>query len=191
MTFYDVKIPLKIVASDVKRREAMIFDKGTLVDAIMASCSMPGLFMPFQLKGRMLFDGGVLNPLPTEPLVEMGVKRIIAVNVTPSREDIRRQYESVKDELNDNTSSVQGREWFNLKRFIKERFKMNILDYIFSSFEIMQSEVAQKEAQLADVVLHPNLSGLHWLALHKSEVFVRRGEEEARRNIEKIRQLIT
>jgi len=40
-------------------------------------------------------------------------------------------------------------------------------------------------------VLHPNLSGLHWLALHKSEVFVRRGEEEARRNIEKIRQLIT
>ncbi|HOU37089.1 MAG TPA: patatin-like phospholipase family protein, partial [Candidatus Omnitrophota bacterium] len=101
LTFYDVRIPLKIVASDVKRRETLVLDRGTLVDAIMASCSMPGVFMPFKMKGQMLFDGGVLSPLPTEPLVEMGVKRVIAVNVTPSREDIRRQYESVKDDLNE------------------------------------------------------------------------------------------
>jgi len=190
MTFYDVKIPLKIVASDVKRRETMVLDRGTLVDAIMASCSMPGIFMPFKMKGQMLFDGGVLSPLPTEPLVEMGVKRVIAVNVTPSREDIKRQYESVKDDLNGDTASAHGREWFNLKRYIQEQFKTNILDFIFSSFEIMQSEVAQKEAQLADVVLHPDLSGLHWLALHKSEAFAGRGEEEARRHIDKIKQLI-
>jgi len=191
MTFYDVKIPLKIVASDVKRRESIVLDKGSLVDAIMASCSMPGIFMPFKMKDQMLFDGGVLSPLPTEPLVEMGIKRIIAVNVTPSREDIKRQYASAKDDIEANPSSGHGREWFNLKKYFREKFKTNILDVIFSSFEIMQSAVAQKEANLADVVLHPDLSGLHWLALHKADVFAKRGEDEARRNLDKIKQLIS
>jgi predicted acylesterase/phospholipase RssA len=132
-----------------------------------------------------------LSPLPTEPLIEMGVKRIIAVNVTPSRDDIKRQYEAVKDDINGDPATVSGREWFNLKKYFQEKFKTNILDFIFSSFEIMQSEVAQKEAQLADVVLHPNLSGLHWLALHKSDAFAKRGEEEARSHIDKIKQLIS
>lgn len=190
MTFYDVKIPLKIVASDVKKRETLVLDRGSLVDAIMASCSMPGIFMPFKMKDKMLFDGGVLSPLPTEPLIEMGIKRVIAVNVTPSREDIKRQYESAKDDMEGDRPSG-GREWFDLKGYFQEKLKTNILDVIFSSFEIMQSAVAQKEAQLADVVLHPDLSGLHWLSLHKAEVFAKRGEEEARRNLDKIKQLIS
>ncbi len=121
----------------------------------------------------------------------MGIKRIIAVNVTPSRDDIKRQYEAVKDDINKDTATVHGREWFNIKRYFQEKFKTNILDFIFSSFEIMQSEVAKKEAQFADVVLHPNLTGLHWLALHKSDAFAKRGEEEARRHIDKIKQLIS
>jgi len=189
-TFFDVKIPLKIVASDVKRREPLVIEQGSLVDAIMASCSMPGIFMPFEMKGKMLFDGGVLSPLPTEPLIEMGVKRIIAVNVTPSRDDIKRQYEAVKDHIDGDTTTAHSKTWFDLKRFFQEKFKANILDVIFSSFEIMQSEVAQREAQLADVVLHPNLAGLHWLELHKSDAFAKRGEDEARRHIDKIKQLI-
>ena len=56
---------------------------------------MPGVFRPFKFKNEMLFDGGIINPLPTEPLLKMDVKKIIAVNVTPSREDIMRQYQKV------------------------------------------------------------------------------------------------
>ena len=120
----------------------------------------------------LLFDGGVINPLTTEPLFKMGVKKIIAVNVTPSRQDILRQYEKIKQNIKVNL------------------FKTNILDIIFSSIEILQSEVAQKEAQLADVVLHPDTSGLYWMELHRSEEFARRGEEETRKNLSKIWQLI-
>jgi hypothetical protein len=120
----------------------------------------------------------------------MGIKRIIAVNVTPSREDIKRQYDAAKDVIDGDTTTGPAKEWFNLKKYFQEKFKTNILDSIFSSFEIMQSEVAQKEAQLADVVLHPDVSGLHWLALPQSEAFAKRGEAEARSHIDKIRQLI-
>jgi len=188
-TFYDVKIPLKIVASDVKRKESKVLDKGLLVDAIMASCAMPGLFRPFKFKENILLDGGIINPLPTEVLFKMGVRKIIAVNVTPSREDIVGQYEKIR-EMVINSKAQKKIKRFNLKNYFIERYKTNILDIIFSSIEVMQSEVAQKEAQLADIVLHPDLSGLHWLELYKSEEFVRRGEQEARRNLGKIWQII-
>jgi hypothetical protein len=56
--------------------------------------------------------------------------------------------------------------------------------------EILQSEVAKNEGRLADIVLHPDTSGLYWLELHKAEEFALRGEEEARKNLDKIKQLV-
>jgi NTE family protein len=189
-TFYDVKLPLKIIASDVKRKESRVLDKGPLVDAIMASCAMPGVFIPFRLKEELLFDGGIVSPLPTEPLFKMGVKKIVAVNVTPSREDMLRQYEKFKEQLVLLPQAIKKRKWYSIKEYFRQRFRTNILDYIFSSIEILQSEVAKKEAQLADIVLHPDLEGLFWLELHRAEEFARRGEEEARRHLDRIRQII-
>jgi NTE family protein len=187
-TFYDVRLPLKIVASDVRRKESKILDKGLLVDAIMASCAMPGVFRPFKFKGDILLDGGVINPLPTEVLFKMGVKKIIAVNVTPSRDDVLRQYGKIKEQIG--TEVIQKKRWFNLESYFRDRFKMNILDIIFSSIEVMQSELAKKEAQLADIVLHPDTEGLSWLELHRSEEFTKRGEEVTRKNLDKIWQII-
>lgn len=186
-TFYDTRLPLKIVASDVKRKETRILDKGFLVDAVMASCAMPGVFAPFRLKGEMLFDGGVINPLPTEPLLKMGVKKIIAVDVTPGKEDIALQYEKLKEKITISPKeNLRKKRWFNFKGI----FQANILNIIFSSVEILQSEVAQKEAQFADVLLHPDTTGLYWLELHRASEFAKRGEDEARKNLDKIRQLI-
>lgn len=188
-TFYDLKIPLKIIASDIKMKEPRILDKGLLADAIMASCSMPGVFKPFRIKEDALFDGGVVHPLPTEPLFEMGVKKIIAVNVTPSRQDILKQYEKIK-EMVINSRGADKKQWFNLGEYFKEKFKTNILDIIFSSFEMLQSTVAEQEGNLADIVLHPDTSGMHWLELHKAEEFAKRGEEEARKHLDKIWKVI-
>lgn len=190
-TFHDTRLPLKIIASDVRKKEPRVLEKGLLIDALMASCAMPGVFLPFRLKEEMLFDGGVINPLPTEPLFTMGVRKIIAVNVTPSRQDIIRQYEQLRDKITVGLPlDTPRRNWFSFRRYLRDMFKVNILDIIFSSIEILQSEVAQKEAQLADVVLHPDTSGLFWLELHKAEEFARRGEEETRRNLDKIWQMV-
>lgn len=188
MTFYDVKCPLKIVACDVRRKEPRVIDKGLIVDAVMASCAMPGVFAPFRFKEEMLFDGGVVTPLPTEVLFKMGMKKIIAVNVTPSREDALRQYEKLKEQVG--IERMDKRRWFDLKGHLRARLKTNILDIIFSSIEVLQSEVARKEEQFADIVLHPDTSGLHWLELHRSEEFAKRGEEETRRNLGRIIEVI-
>lgn len=189
-TFYDVRLPLKIIASDIKRKEPIVFDKGPLIDAVMASCSMPGVFQPFKLNESILLDGGLTNPLPTEVLFKMGVKKIIAVNVTPSREDILKQYEKIKEDIAATKQAIKKKKWFNLKEYLQERFKNNILDIIFTSIEVMQSDIILREGQLADIVLHPDTSGLHWVELYKSREFALRGEEEARKNIARIRQVI-
>ena len=217
-TFSDVKLPLKIIASDVKRKEPRVLDKGLLIDAVMASCAMPGVFRPFRLREEMLMDGGVISPLPTEALFKMGVRKIIAVNVTPSRDDILGQFEKIKEQIT--LAPVQKKGWFtpketspkqtpldskhltgqkgiakfltgfSLKQYFRNKFKTNILDIIFSSIEVMQSELVQKEAQLADIVLHPDITGLNWLELGRGEDFAKRGEEEARRNLDRIWQVI-
>jgi NTE family protein len=189
-TFYDVKLPLKIVASDIRRKESRVMERGSLVDAIMASCAMPGVFQPFKAREEMLLDGGMISPLPTEPLFSMGIKKIIAVNVTPSREDILRQYEKMNGKIAAPFEAAGKGGGFSVKRYLAGKFRTNILEIIFSSVELMQSELAQKESQLADVVLHPDVSGLHWLELHRAPEFARIGEEEARRNLDKIRQVI-
>jgi NTE family protein len=189
-TFHDVRLPLKIIASDIRRKEPRILDKGLLVDAIMASCSMPGVFHPFRLHDEMLFDGGIINPLPTEALFKIGTNKIIAVNVTPSREDIARQLEAMKERIAPSRETLKKRKWFSLKRYLRGKVKNNILEVVFSSIEVMQSELVQREAELADIVLHPDTLGLHWMELHRAEEFAKRGEEEARRNLDKIWKIV-
>ena len=79
-TFEELQIPLSVVATDFHTGEQMIFDSGPLMPAVRASMSLPGLFEPVQYQGRMLIDGGVVNPLPQDLLV--GMDYVIAVDAS-------------------------------------------------------------------------------------------------------------
>lgn len=164
-TFRDLKYPLRIVAFDFIKKRPIVIKEGFLYKAVAASCAMPGVFDPVIFKGNILLDGGVLNPLPVQFLLDY-VKKIIAVNVTPSRE------ETVKEYVH------------------KKRFKFNILDFIFGSIETMQREFIDRALKLTDVVIHPGLEGLRWTEFNKVEEFIRRGEEAARIKLEEIKNLI-
>ncbi len=76
--FSQLKTKLVVVAFDCENRESMVIDEGFLVDAVLASCTVPGVFEPTYLCGTKVLDGGVLSPLPTEELRKRGMDRIIA-----------------------------------------------------------------------------------------------------------------
>ena len=80
-TFEELKIPLKIVATDYWKKEEVIFDKGKILPAIRASYSLPGLFTPVKIHGRVLIDGGIVNPLPYDILIK-DCDYTVAVDVT-------------------------------------------------------------------------------------------------------------
>jgi NTE family protein len=63
-TFADLAIPLILVTADLHAREAMVFSEGPLKPALAASMAVPGLVRPIELDGRVLVDGGVVDPLP-------------------------------------------------------------------------------------------------------------------------------
>lgn len=66
--FSKLRIPLAIAATDIGIGESIYFESGALIQPILASCSIPGMFEPIYYDSRYLVDGGVLNNLPVEPL---------------------------------------------------------------------------------------------------------------------------
>lgn len=80
-TFEDLKIPLAIVATDVENSEEVVYTSGNLVKIIRASCSIPGVFIPPRIEGRLLIDGGIKNTVPVSVAREMKADFVIAVDV--------------------------------------------------------------------------------------------------------------
>jgi len=66
--FAQLKIPLKILATDYYDQEQTILTEGSLRTAVAASIALPALFTPVTINGRMLMDGGLTNPLPFDIL---------------------------------------------------------------------------------------------------------------------------
>lgn len=77
----DAKIPLRIVATNIENGEAVIFTKGSVAEAVMASVCIPGLFVPKEYGGKKLVDGGLIKNLPLSLLEEMGAEYKIGVNL--------------------------------------------------------------------------------------------------------------
>jgi NTE family protein len=79
--FDDLPIPFRAVASDIVAGEAVVLSGGDLTLAIRASMSVPGVFAPARVDGRLLVDGGLIGNLPVDVMKGMGVDIIIAVDV--------------------------------------------------------------------------------------------------------------
>jgi NTE family protein len=79
--FEELVIPLAITATEIATGEGIVFRSGPLAEAVRASCAYPGVFPPVEADGRLLVDGGLAYPVPTQPLHEMDPDRIIAVHL--------------------------------------------------------------------------------------------------------------
>ena len=80
----DLRIPLSIIATDLKTGERVVITKGNIAKAVHASSAIPGVFSPVMFGGRLLADGLMVDNLPVETAKEMGADIIIAVDVVPN-----------------------------------------------------------------------------------------------------------
>ncbi|WP_419571111.1 patatin-like phospholipase family protein [Rheinheimera sp.] len=79
--FNQLAIPFRAVATDLTNRGAVVLAKGSLLHAVQASMSIPGVVRPMELDGRLLVDGGVANNLPVSIARGLGAERVIAVSI--------------------------------------------------------------------------------------------------------------
>ncbi len=80
-TVEEMRIPLGVAAPSCNPGDGVLFDSGSVVDPIRASCAYPGMFLPVEIDGRYLVDGMLSHPVPTRPLREMGADRVLAVHL--------------------------------------------------------------------------------------------------------------
>lgn len=88
--FSQFPIPFRTVATDIETGERVVLDYGDLVDSILASMTVPGVFAPVAIGGRLLVDGGIVDNLPVDLVREEGADIVIAVDVGTPLADRRK-----------------------------------------------------------------------------------------------------
>lgn len=81
VTFADIKTPLIVTATNLQTGLVEYLDKGLIVDALIASSAVPGVFPPHVIGENIYVDGGVLDNLPYEILFQQKMDRVIALNL--------------------------------------------------------------------------------------------------------------
>ena len=124
--FEDLTIPLIINATDIVNQKEIIFEKGPLISAVMASLAYPGFFKTRTINNNICVDGGVLNPLPFDLLNE--VDYIIMIDVSK---------QSIKIDENSNFKDIiLQSSWAMQKIIVDKRVETCKIPYVIIKPEI-------------------------------------------------------
>ena len=80
--FEESAVPLGVVATDLETGAERVFTSGPLIEPLLASAAMPGVYPPVEIEGRLYTDGGVANNVPIAPAVNLGATTLYVVNST-------------------------------------------------------------------------------------------------------------
>lgn len=158
----DLPIDFTAVAVDIEQGREIWLSKGSLFDAIRGSIAIPGLFTPHRYQGRLLVDGGILNPVPVAPTMRSLCDLTVVVNVNGPisasrlRADAKRT-EEVIETSDDSTLTERVRRFFNdlIERdgSAVEESEPGLAAMLMKSLETMQEVITRQHL----AVFRPNL----------------------------------
>jgi NTE family protein len=163
-TFDDLRIPLYVVAADITVGEQVVFNWGSVSDAVRASIGIPGIFAPWPWNGRYLVDGGVVNPVPITVLQERGADLIITSSVVRTPEE-------------------RGIVPPNVKR-------PNFIELMTSMMGAMEGEILKMGLHDVDVFIHPEVHNYNALDYDKADELIEIGEDAARQKLPAIKEML-
>lgn len=150
-TFEELRIPLKVVASDFWNRSEVVFGSGDLIPAVQASMALPGIFSPVVINDRVLVDGGAVNPVPFD-LLFGECEVTVAINVMGKRTESRDRVPSFSDAI------------FNTFQIMQRSILMQKL-----------------ERQAPTVYIEPDIVDIRVLEFYKADRVFKQAEGEKRR----------
>ena len=182
--FKDLEIPFAVVTTDIETMEELIIKEGSVIEAVRASISMPGIFTPVRWHNRFLIDGGVVNPIPVDVVRGMGADIVIASNTIglaqqrKGEQHSRRETEAKLNFYIGNTRlSVLKKRINNLARYDKDKIK--ILDDLFniakSKIYTLRGGAEAKAPNIFDVMtqsIHAMEYKLSKLALEPADIII-------------------
>jgi len=81
LTFEDLALPLSVIATNLSHGGRAVFQRGPLVDAVLASSAIPGIFPPVNVGGALYADGGMVDGCSVETAIELGARRIFVLAI--------------------------------------------------------------------------------------------------------------
>jgi NTE family protein len=78
--FEDLALPLGVVTTQVDTAEPLLIRSGRLLEPLLASCAIPGIFPPVEHEGRLLYDGGLVANVPMRQALTMGAKSLVVLD---------------------------------------------------------------------------------------------------------------
>lgn len=158
--FEDLRIPLAIVATDLKSGSAVILTEGDVAFAIRASCALPGWYVPVTDEhGRQLVDGGLVANIPTAAVRGLGADIVIAVDV-----------------------NSEGAKFIGPPH--------SIIGVLLQSIMVVQRTAAIHQLHDADVVISPKTGHIRWDEMGRVDELVALGEQAARATVQRIKHLL-
>lgn len=153
----DLDIGFTAVATDLDAQREIWFNKGPLFDAIRASIAIPSVLTPWEHDGRVLVDGGLLNPVPIAPALNQHTDMIVAVN------------------LNSRRTSQNGEDGKS------GRDLPGVLDVMTRSFETMQGAIARLKlaAYSPNVVINIPRDACNFYEFYRAKELIELGRERA------------
>lgn len=163
--FADLKLPLKVVATDMLSAEKVTLSEGSVLDALRASVAIPIIFPPWEVNGRLLIDGGASDPLPIDVAIQDGADIIIAMGFTLDYRNRFRTMTAVQEHLN----SI---------------YMNNILNYTYAFYNLAH------HAEIFPII--PEFEGsVSMFDVEKIPHVIERGEQAAHKQLPHIKRALT
>lgn len=179
----DLSIPYCAVATDAVSGTEVVFNSGSLYDAIRASISLPLVFSPVRQGERILLDGGLVNPLPLNRVRRSKHDLLVAVNV--SGHDYRGQVEMrriIKEQQNERSKVISL-----LSKLMPQDPELNYYTLLNRSISIMINKNAQQSLKLTppDILVDIPMNRYNTFDFDKVERLSAIGRNKTRRAVEK------
>ena len=183
----DLPIPYCAVATDLTAGKEVVFNKGSLFEAIRASISLPSFYEPVQRDGMILIDGGVINPIPLNRVKRLSGDILVGVDV--SGHDYKSQWEEMRrlTEWQKNDKSLKAKI---LDKLIPDNIEFNYYTMLSrsSSLMIRQNSILMAKLMKPDVLVDIQMSRYGGFDYDKSEKIIAIGRQKTSLALNKYEQ---
>lgn len=197
-TIEELPIGFTAVATDIVEQKEVWITNGSLFDAIRASIAVPMIFSPVRRSGRLLVDGGIVNPVPIAPTLNDNTELTIAVTLNGPLEIFA---DEEKDEKNNDVNQSKNKYQIAVEKLIdgmlpkgeseiNNKHDLGIFNLMTQSMDTMQSSIARFKlaANRPDIVIEIPRNVCSWFDFDRAEELIEfgylRAEESLKRHDE-------
>lgn len=201
----DLSIPFRCIATGLQTGEPMVFDSGNVLDAVRASISIPGLFVPVQRKDKWLIDGAMCNPVPVDQVREMGADFVIAVDVnqphsnpalpSPAVSAAEKSDEEkttpvpftpIKTKLQALFSQIEFPPWnHNTEQNSSNHQPLNMIEVSLVALHLMEARLSRLQLTLhpPDLLIEPHAFDINVFEFYRASEIIERGHAIAQQSL--------